>query len=75
MEFEINEESKYIVIASDGIWEFLDNHAVMTILNPFYIKNDPDGACKALIKEAILCWEKVNYLLIFILKFSGGYCD
>lgn len=59
LEFEINEESKYIVIASDGVWEFLDNSRVMALVNPFYNKNDPEGACNALVKESIDWWERV----------------
>ena len=60
MEFEFNDDSKYIVIASDGVWEFLDNNRVMALVNPFYNKNDPEGACAVLVKESIDWWEKVN---------------
>ena len=28
MEFEVTEDDKFIVIASDGVWEFLDNKTV-----------------------------------------------
>jgi serine/threonine protein phosphatase PrpC len=28
MEFDITEDDKFIVIASDGVWEFLDNKTV-----------------------------------------------
>jgi hypothetical protein len=44
------------------VWEFLNNQAVVNIVNPFYIKNDPEGACNALIKESTEWWEKVFYL-------------
>lgn len=59
LEFEIGDDSKYIVIASDGIWEFLDNNKVMNIINPYYIKNDSEGACNALVREAVESWERV----------------
>ncbi len=67
MEFDITEDSKYVVIASDGIWEFIDNAKAMQIVNPYYAKNDPEGACSALIKQATQFWEAVNkyYLIIF----------
>jgi hypothetical protein len=32
----------------------------MQIVNPFYIKGDPDGAASALIKEATSFWEAVS---------------
>ncbi len=61
MEFEIGEETRYIVLASDGIWEFLNNQKVMNIVNPFYYKNDIEGACHALVRESIEWWEKVSF--------------
>ena len=30
-----------MVIASDGIWEFLQNEMVLQIILPFYYKSDP----------------------------------
>lgn len=59
MEFDLNDDSKYIVIASDGVWEFLDNNRVTALVNPFYYKNDPEGACHALVKESTDWWERV----------------
>ena len=35
MEFEISNEDKFIVVASDGIWEYLENDEVMTLMIPF----------------------------------------
>lgn len=69
MEYEITDEAKYIVIASDGIWEFIDNRRVMTIVYPYYLRNDPEGGCFSLTKEAVEEWEKVKYLNISILIF------
>ncbi len=64
MEFEIGDDSKYIVIASDGIWEFIDNNRVMSLVNPFYYKNDPEGACHVLVKEATDWWDKVFFYFV-----------
>lgn len=60
MEFEINDDCKYIVIASDGVWEFIDNRRVMNIINPYYLRNDPEGACLTLTGEATEQWERVK---------------
>jgi serine/threonine protein phosphatase PrpC len=60
LEFEITDYSRFIVIASDGIWEFLDNNRVMNVVNSYYLKNDAEGACHALVKEATDWWEKVK---------------
>jgi len=55
-EEEIDENVQFIVIASDGIWEFLENKEVMEIVMPFYKSNDPDAASKKLIEEATKKW-------------------
>ena len=35
-EFKIEKEDRFIMIASDGVFEFLSNNAVMDIARPFY---------------------------------------
>ena len=57
-EYEVNEGVKYILICSDGIWEFLSNEEVMDICNPFYLNNDPTGLCKDLSEKAKNLWLK-----------------
>jgi len=32
----LSESDKFIVIASDGVWEFLSNDEVVHIVEPFY---------------------------------------
>jgi serine/threonine protein phosphatase PrpC len=32
----LSESDKFIVIASDGVWEFLSNDEVVRIVEPFY---------------------------------------
>ena len=53
----------YIVICSDGVWEFLDNKEVMNIGNIFYEKNNPRGFCKEIIEQAIKCWKKADVVI------------
>ena len=63
IEDKVDKDTKFIVVASDGVWEFLDNKAVTDIVMPFYKKNDPDGACKALIKESTEWWNKEDIVV------------
>ena len=63
IEDKVDKDTKFIVVASDGVWEFLDNEAVTDIVMPFYKKNDPDGACKALIKESTEWWNKEDIVV------------
>ena len=37
---EFNEEDKFIILASDGIWEFIYNQEVVDVVKDFYLKND-----------------------------------
>lgn len=59
-ELKINSTYEYMVIASDGVWEFLDNEAVCKLVQPFFIKNDPEGACTRLIEESSRLWKIVS---------------
>ena len=60
---KIDNDTKFIVVASDGVWEFLENQKVADIVMPFYKKNDPDGACKALIKESTDWWNQEDVVV------------
>ena len=60
---KIDKDTKFIVIASDGIWEFLDNDTVKNMVMPFYEKNDPNGACKELIKKSTEFWNQEDIVV------------
>ena len=57
IEYNINKSSKYMIIASDGIWQFLSNEKVMSIANQFYPNRDPFDLCNELTKEANIAWD------------------
>jgi serine/threonine protein phosphatase PrpC len=71
LENEIGEECKFIILASDGVWEFLENKRVLNIVYPFYGRNDPEGAVTALTREANDEWEKVFLNNFIFLLFLG----
>ena len=56
MEIEFKEEDKFIILSSDGKWEFINNKEVATIVKAFYLKNDLQGALFSLYKEASKRW-------------------
>lgn len=62
-EEKIDKDTNFIIIASDGVWEFLENEKVAEIVMPYYKKMDPDGACKALIKESTRWWEQEDIVV------------
>lgn len=52
-----------IVLASDGVWEFIDNVKAWGIIAPYYKKNDAEGACKMLIREATKIWKREDEVI------------
>ena len=63
IEEKIDKDCKFIVVASDGVWEFLDNETVKNMVLPFYEKNDPAGACKELIKKSTEFWNQEDIVV------------
>ena len=57
VEYKIDKSSKYFVIASDGIWEFISNEECMKIANQYYLRNDCLGLCRELSKLATELWD------------------
>ena len=58
VEYTIDSSSKYILICSDGIWEFMSNEEAMRIGNKFYLNNDAIGLCLELCQCSIKLWEE-----------------
>ena len=57
LEFDITNESRFLVMASDGVWEFLSNNKVTELVAPYYKNGEISKACDKLIDEATKCWK------------------
>jgi len=55
-EFLIDVDDKFVVIASDGLWEFMENEEVSRIVGPYYDDNQPEAAANAVRKAAHTRW-------------------
>ena len=62
-------------MGSDGLWDMIKPYDANRIVNPFFNRGDPEGACKALLKRATKYWEKegsdrddISIIVIFIGK-------
>jgi serine/threonine protein phosphatase PrpC len=55
-EYFFLEEDKFIIIASDGLWEFISSDECVGMVKDFYLKNDIDGALNYLYKESSKRW-------------------
>ena len=56
--FDITENDKFIIIASDGIWEFITSLECVNIVKDFYLKKDLKGCLKYLLNESSKRWIK-----------------
>ena len=63
IEWKLTVHSKYIVLCSDGVWEFLNNKDVMEMGKKYYLKNNPREFCKELINTSSKCWEKEDIVI------------
>ena len=62
----VRDEDKFIILASDGVWEFISNEEAVKIVKVFYDKGLPAlDACRYLIAKAAVAWR----------RFEGDYRD
>ena len=57
-EFDFDENDKYMIIASDGIWEFISSQECVDIIQKYYENNDLKGCCEYLYQESSKRWLK-----------------
>lgn len=56
--YELTQDDKFIIVASDGIWEFLENEQVAEIVWPYFVKHSPEAAGNALVRAAAQKWKE-----------------
>lgn len=71
-EMDFSEEDKFLIAASDGIWEFISSDECVSIVKDFYLSKDISGALKCLYKEASKRWimeeeviDDITVILVF----------
>ena len=53
-----------MIIASDGVWEFLSNEDIMNFVIPFYKTMNAAGASDKLVEESLKTWKAVSILYL-----------
>ena len=56
LEMNLMEGDQFIILASDGVWEFISNEEAANIIMPHYLNNSAEKAAEAIIKESIKRW-------------------
>lgn len=73
-EYSISEADKFILLASDGVFEHLSNKTLVNAIWSYYKKQDIEGACDEIMKIALKSWKKyqqidvddITFILVFI---------
>ena len=62
--YEFNGNEKFIVLASDGIWEYISSEECVDIIKNYYENNmDAIGAIHYIMKEAFNRWKKFDEII------------
>ena len=72
-EFKLTEEDKFILLGSDGIFEFISSDDSVNMVKDFYLKNDINGALNHLYKTSSQKWimeeeviDDITLIIIFL---------
>lgn len=58
-EYNYSGNERFVILASDGVWEFIDSEESVHIVKDYYEKDmDANGAVKALVQEAFRRWRR-----------------
>lgn len=70
---KIDNNSKFLVIGSDGLWEVVRPYDIIRMVRPYFNKGDIEGACQVLMRKAIQNWSKkieerddITIIVVFI---------
>ena len=73
-EYTFNENDKFMLIASDGIWEFISSEECMGIIKSFYEKEQMKECCEYLYEESKKRWinneESVDDITMILIYFE-----
>ena len=64
MEYNINSVKPVaIIVASDGVWEFMNNEQVKNILNKYRYNQDAYGCSKEIVEKARQIWKGTSFAI------------
>ena len=56
-EFTIGKNTKFVILCSDGVWEFLNNINVRDIGKQFYLNSNASELCQEIINRSLIEWQ------------------
>ena len=58
LEYDLNKTTKFVIVCSDGVFEYLNNDKVKDIGKKFYLENNASDYCHKLLKQSYDEWIK-----------------
>ena len=79
-EYFLKEEDKFMILASDGLFEFMSSQEVVDIVKDYYDKNDVVGCCEYLYNESTRKWLKeeedtIDDITMILVFFDNYYIE
>ena len=72
-DYDLLHEDKFLLLGSDGIWEFISSEECVNIVKDYYLKDDIDGALNYLYKESSKRWimeeeviDDITLIIVFL---------
>ena len=73
LDFYFCDEDKFVIVASDGLWEFISSEECVKIVGEFYLKGDVNGALNFLYRESSKRWimeeeviDDITLIIVFL---------
>ena len=63
IEYNISNSTKFIILCSDGVWEFLTNETVRDIGRQFYLQGNAAELCQDLVSRSVMEWEREDSII------------
>ena len=57
-EIDLCEQDEFVIVATDGVWEFMTSAEAVRIVAPYAMRSDARGAATELVKEAQARWRR-----------------
>jgi serine/threonine protein phosphatase PrpC len=62
-EHRLTPNDKFLIIASDGIWEFISNETAVNIVSTYWSQGNIDSACEHLVRDSVRFWKQEDEVI------------
>ena len=62
-EHRITPADKFLILASDGVWEFLSSERVVDIVSAYWTQKNIDSACDHVVRDSVRYWKQEDEVI------------